>query len=87
MAQIDRYTCEDTFRRLDDYLDHELTSHEMQLVREHLDVCAVCAAEYTFETSMLKQVRMKLQRLGAPAELLAKISRALQRAESGTLGE
>jgi anti-sigma factor (TIGR02949 family) len=82
MAQIDRYTCEETFRRLDDYLDRELTSHEMQLLREHMDVCAVCAAEYTFEASVLKQVRAKLQRLGAPEELLAKISRALRRAEN-----
>lgn len=81
MANIDRYTCEEAFRRLDDYLDRELTPHELQLVREHLEVCAVCAAEYAFEASVLKQVRVKLQRVAAPADLLAKIRRALRQVE------
>lgn len=83
MAPIDRYTCEETFRRLDDYLDRRLTPHEMQLVREHLEVCAMCADEYRFEAGILTQVREKLQRIAAPADLLAKISRALAQAESG----
>lgn len=81
MANIDRYTCEEAFRRLDDYLDRELTPHELQLVREHLEVCAVCAAEYAFEASVLKQVRVKLQCVAAPADLLAKIRRALRQVE------
>ena len=87
MDHLDRYTCEETFRRLDDYLDRELASHERQLVGEHLEACVICAAEYTFEASVLKQVRAKLQGLGAPAQLLAKISRALRRAESRTSGK
>jgi anti-sigma factor (TIGR02949 family) len=80
MAQIDRYSCEETFRRLDDYLDRELTAHEMQLVREHLEICALCASEYAFEESVLKQVRAKVQRVAAPADLMGKIMRALARA-------
>jgi anti-sigma factor (TIGR02949 family) len=77
MAQIDRYSCEETFRRLDDYLDRELTPHEMQLVGEHLEICALCASEYAFEESVLKQVRAKLKRVAAPPDLMAKIMRAL----------
>jgi anti-sigma factor (TIGR02949 family) len=84
MAQIDRYTCEETIRRLDDYLDRELTPHEMQLVQEHLEVCALCASEYAFEASALERVRDKLQRLPAPADLLARVSRALERARGET---
>jgi anti-sigma factor (TIGR02949 family) len=84
MAQIDRYTCQETFQRLDDYLDRELTLQEMQLVREHLDVCAVCASEYAFEASVLKQLRDKLQRITAPPDLLARVSRALERARDDT---
>jgi anti-sigma factor (TIGR02949 family) len=83
MAQIDRYTCEETFRRLDDFLDRELTPHEMRLVQEHLDVCTICAAEYAFEASALKRLRAKLQRIAAPADLLAKVSRALSQARGG----
>ena len=83
MSPIDRYTCEETFRRLDDYLDRVLTPHEMQLVRDHLEVCAVCAAEYKFEAGLLTQLRYTLHRITAPADLMAKISRALAQADSG----
>ena len=72
MAQIDRYTCEETIRRLDDYLDRELTPHEMQLVQEHLEVCALCASEYAFEGSALERLRDKLQRIPAPADLMTR---------------
>ena len=81
MAQIDRYTCEETIRRLDDYLDRELTPREMQLVREHLEVCATCASEYAFEASALERLRGKVQRIVAPADLMTKVSRALKRAQ------
>src|SRR5919108_6422745 len=74
MAQIDRYTCEETIRRLDDYLDRELTPHEVQLVQEHLEVCALCASEYAFEARALERLRDKLQRIPAPADLLARVS-------------
>jgi anti-sigma factor (TIGR02949 family) len=84
MAQIDRYTCEETIRRLDDYLDRELSPHEMQLVQEHLEVCALCASEYGFEASALERLRDKLQRLPAPADLMANISRALERTRGET---
>jgi anti-sigma factor (TIGR02949 family) len=87
MAQIDRYTCEETIRRLDDYLDRELAPHEMQLVREHLEICAVCASEYAFEASALKQVRDKLHRITAPPDLLARVSRALKQASDETSSE
>ena len=84
MAQIDRYTCEETIRRLDDYLDRELTPHEMQLVKDHLEVCALCASEYAFEASALERLRDKLQRIPTPADLMTKVSRALERARGET---
>ena len=84
MAQIDRYTCEETIRRLDDYLDRELTPHEMQLVQEHLEVCALCASEYAFEGSALERLRDKLHRIPAPADLMTRVSRALERAQGKT---
>ena len=77
----DRLTCEELFRRLDDYLDRELTASEMSLVREHLETCAVCAAEYAFEESVLRNVREKLRHIAAPADLMAKISRRIADAE------
>lgn len=77
----DRLTCEELFRRLDDYLDRELNAAEMALVREHLETCAQCAAEYAFESSVLRNVREKLRHISAPADLMAKISRRIAEAE------
>ncbi|HZP85146.1 MAG TPA: anti-sigma factor [Chthonomonadaceae bacterium] len=77
MTQVDRLTCAEVFRRLDDYLDRELSPREMQLVKAHLEICAACASEYAFEAEVLNQVRAKVQRIDLPSGLLAKVSRAL----------
>jgi anti-sigma factor (TIGR02949 family) len=74
---VARYTCEEMFRRLDDYVDRELGPAEMRRVREHLETCAACASEYEFEASVLAEVRSKLQRISAPVELLSKVEALL----------
>ncbi len=73
MTHLSRYTCEEAFRRLDDYLDRELSPEEMVLVREHLEVCGACAREFNFETSVLKGVGRKLQQIDLPGDLQARI--------------
>ncbi len=77
MATTDRYTCEDVLRRLDDYVDRELSAAEMQRVREHLESCALCVSECAFEVSLLEELRPKLRRIAAPPELIDRVSRAL----------
>jgi len=79
MPAPDRLTCEETFHRLDDYLDRELSSEEMGLVREHLETCAVCASEYRFESGIIAGVREKLRHLAVPEGLRAKISALLSK--------
>ena len=66
MRRIDRYTCQETFGRLNDYLDRELSPEEMRLVEEHLAVCAYCVLEFAFEANVLREVRAKLQTIQAP---------------------
>ena len=83
MRPVDRYNCEQTFRRFNDYLDRELTPAEMAMVREHLEFCERCARELAFEGSVLREVRAKVSRIAAPPDLLARISRALDHAENG----
>lgn len=73
MTHLNRYTCEEAFRRLDDYLDHELSAQEMVLVREHLEICAGCAREFNFESSVLKGVGQKLQQIQLPDTLQSRI--------------
>lgn len=80
MNPIDRYTCEDVFRRLDSYLDRELNADEMRLVREHLETCAQCAQEYNFERRFLDDIREKVQRIDLPESLRARVAGAISRA-------
>jgi anti-sigma factor (TIGR02949 family) len=77
---VKRLSCEETFRRLDDFVDRELAPEEMAMVREHLEGCAVCASEYRFEAGVLAAVKSKLRRLAAPADLLQRISERIHNA-------
>lgn len=80
MTPVSRLTCEEIFRRLDDYLDRELSAEEMRLVKEHLDTCAQCASEHAFERRLLVDVREKLRRVDVPADLRSQIGGAIARA-------
>jgi anti-sigma factor (TIGR02949 family) len=77
MGQLDRMTCEEAFSRLDDFIDRELSPEEMKLVQEHLDTCAACTREFTFEATLVQGVRDKLRRIAVPPDLLSRISRKL----------
>ena len=77
MTHLSRYTCEEAFRRIDDYLDRELSAEETVLVKEHLEICAGCAREFNFESSLLRGVRDKLRQIELPPSLEARILRVL----------
>jgi anti-sigma factor (TIGR02949 family) len=78
-SRLDRYTCEEALRRLDDYVDRELVEAELRLVREHLDTCAACATQFQVEAGKLEQLKDKLRRIAAPADLMARIRSAIGR--------
>ena len=75
---LNRRTCEEAFRRLDDFLDRRLTDEESRLVEEHLRTCAACTQEFTFEASVLTGVRRKLRHIEAPADLLRRVMSQLE---------
>ena len=75
---LNRTTCEEAFRRLDDFLDRRLPHAEMDLIEEHLEICAACAREFTFEASVLTGVRQKLRQIRVPPDLLARITAAIR---------
>jgi anti-sigma factor (TIGR02949 family) len=81
MPILDRYTCEEVFRRMNDYLDRELGPPEVERVRDHLERCIACASEYRFEEALLSEVRSKLRRVVMPAALRSRIEQLLS--ESG----
>ena len=76
---MNRVTCEEAFRRLDDYLDRELGEEDTRLIGEHLAVCEACLREFTFERSVLDGVRRKLERTEASASLRTRIADSLAR--------
>jgi anti-sigma factor (TIGR02949 family) len=75
---VNRVTCEEAFRRLDDYLDRELGEEETRLIDEHLVICEACLREFTFERSVVDGVRRKLARADTPpSSLMARIGARL----------
>lgn len=85
MTVPDRFTCEEVFRRLADYLDHALSPEELRLVREHLEICSMCASEYQFESSLMDGIRAKVQQTEMPSDLLQRVTSLLR--PKGEAGE
>jgi mycothiol system anti-sigma-R factor len=81
-----RYSCEQVFARLDDFVDRELSPEEMRLVQEHLDTCAQCAGEHHFEATVIQQVRSKLGRLDVAPTLRARIAARLDEVQQDRTG-
>jgi anti-sigma factor (TIGR02949 family) len=77
---VDRYSCEEVFRRLDAFVDRELRPDELALVEAHIATCEACAREYRFESRVLGDVRGKLRRIDVPPSLSARIATALRAA-------
>lgn len=77
---MNRVTCEEAFRQLDDYLDRELSAEGLRLVEEHLAICAGCLREFTFERSVVQGVRRRLRQAVGTSDLMARISTDLVRA-------
>jgi anti-sigma factor (TIGR02949 family) len=87
MSTIDRYTCEDILRRLDDYLDRQLSPLEMERAREHIETCAACAREYGFSASTLSTIKTKLRRIDVAPDLIDRISLVLAAAHAEEEGK
>lgn len=77
MSAVDRYTCEEVVRRLNDYVDRELSPAETVLIKEHLETCAQCAGAFAFEASALQELKRKLRRIDLPPALREKIAAIL----------
>jgi anti-sigma factor (TIGR02949 family) len=65
--------CEAILRRLDDYIDRELSPSDMRMVEQHIEECLRCAGVYRFEISLIQAVRSRLRRICLPDDLMARI--------------
>jgi anti-sigma factor (TIGR02949 family) len=78
---FDRKTCEEAFRRLDDFIDRRLSPDETRVVEAHLQICAACTREFAFEGSVLNGVKHKLRQLSVPPDLVSRVLAELSRTE------
>ena len=80
---LDRYTCLETVRRLDDYIDRELSETECREVERHLETCDRCLQRFRFEAGVVDDLRMKLRHVTVPGELESRIRDLLRRSDGG----
>jgi anti-sigma factor (TIGR02949 family) len=83
MTPPDPYTCSEALRRLDDFVDRELSPAEQAALSAHLATCATCAREFRFEASVIRHLRSKVARIAMPAGLEARVWQAVVRAQRG----
>lgn len=70
---IDYYSCEEAIKRLNEYLDHQLTDEERVVVMKHLEICKPCFSRFSFEQTLIVSVRAKLSKICAPQPLRDKL--------------
>lgn len=69
----DFYSCEEAVKRLNEYLDHQLTSDGRVVVLKHLEICRPCLRRFTFEQTLVISLRQKAAHLCVPPTLRAKL--------------
>ena len=69
--------CREAMRQLYDYLDGELSEERMQLIRQHLHICAPCYAHAEFEQDLLAVLATGWQNVAASSQLRARIKESL----------
>ena len=69
----DFYSCEEAVKRLNEYLDHQLSDSERVVVMKHLEICRPCLRRFTFEQTLVISLRQKAAHLCAPSALREKL--------------
>lgn len=80
MKTVDWLTCEETVRRLDDYLDRALSPKERAEVGAHLEVCGACARAFAMQERFVEEVREKVNRIAAPPALRERVKELIREA-------
>ncbi len=76
---FDFYSCEEAIKRLDEFLDHELSPDERGDVMNHLQLCRPCFDRFDFEQVLMGSLRDKMSRITAPINLKDRLKDLLQK--------
>jgi len=80
--EADYYSCEEAVKKLNEYLDHQMTDAERVVVMRHLEICRPCLRRFTFEQTLVVSLRQKVALLCAPAAVREKLSLLLRDKEA-----
>lgn len=72
-VDVDFYSCEEAVKRLNEYLDHEMTAEERVVVLKHLEICRPCLARFSFEQHLVVTLRQKVSVLCLPPAVREKL--------------
>ncbi len=72
-VNVDFYSCEEAVKRLNEYLDHEMTPEERIVVLKHLEICRPCLARFSFEQTLVVTLRQKVSVLCLPEAVREKL--------------
>jgi len=78
---VDFYSCEEAVKRLNEYLDHEMTAAERADVLKHLEICRPCLSRFTFEQTLVVSLRQKVSVMCIPSTLREKLFLLLREEE------
>jgi anti-sigma factor RsiW len=54
-------SCKQALRRMDDYLDAQVSPSEARWVRAHLAICYACSGHFAFEKQFIQAMRARLE--------------------------
>jgi mycothiol system anti-sigma-R factor len=69
--------CGDCLRRLDCYLDRELTDEELEHVKQHLADCPPCEGRYLLQVHVKRLVKVCCDQGTAPEHLRTRLKQIL----------
>ena len=65
--------CNETLRELEIFLDGEMTTEELTVIRAHLEDCPNCLEAFDFHAELKQVIAEKCQHDEMPADLLSRI--------------
>jgi mycothiol system anti-sigma-R factor len=78
--------CASVLEHVYEYIDHEMADDDLATVKQHLDDCTPCLAEYGLEQAVKSLVHRCCSEV-APEDLRAKVLGKIRQAQAGAAAE
>jgi mycothiol system anti-sigma-R factor len=78
--------CSSVLEHVYEYIDHEMADDDLATVKQHLEDCTPCLAEYGLEQAVKALVHRCCSET-APEDLRAKVLSKIRQVQAGTAGD